>query len=146
MSKIIKKHLKTNAGKMTYKISESEVNGDKAVVTVDCKYVDGGVLLKATLGEAFAKILGMSFTGVEPTDEEMGQMFISIMQEQSKTLGETYSEDTLKINCIKQDDVWYIEEVSEEMLDVVMSGFISAGKEISDSFDKGGENNLVFDD
>lgn len=129
-------YLKNNVEKMTYKITSSEVDGDNAIVTVDCKYIDGGTLLKATIGEAFSQMLEMAFTGVEQTDEEMGDMFVSIMEEQSKTLGETYLEETIKINLIKQQDSWYIEEVSDEMIDVIMSGFISAGKEISDSFDE----------
>jgi len=127
-------YLKTNAGKMTYKITGSEVNGDKAVVTVDCKYVDGGSLLKATIGEAFSKMLGLAFTDIEMTDEETSQMFVSIMKEQSKKIGETFSETTVKVDCVKMEGQWYIAEINDELHDVVMSGFVSAGKEVSASF------------
>lgn len=127
-------YLKSNAEKITYKITESEVDGDNSVVTVDCKYVDGGPLLKATIGEAFLQIFQMAISGVQATEEEMGQMFISIMEEQSAVLEETYKESTVKINLTMQEGTWYISEVSDEMVDVIMSGFISSGKEISDSF------------
>lgn len=128
-------YLKTNASKMTYKITGSEVKKDKAVVTADCKYVDGGPLLRATIGEAFSRMLGIAFSGAEMSDEETNQMFQNIMEEQSKVLGEKFKESTISINCIKQDNKWYIEEINDDLLDVVMSGFISAGKELSDIFD-----------
>lgn len=127
-------YLKSNAGKIAYTITGSEVDGDSAIVTVDCKYVDGGPLLKATIGEAFLQIFQMAFSGVEATEEEMGQMFVSIMEEQSAVLEETYKESTVKINLTMQEGTWYISEVSDEMADVIMSGFISSGKEIADSF------------
>lgn len=127
-------YLKTNARKMTYTISGSEVNGDKAVVTVDCKYVDSGRILKATVGEMFAKLFGQAFSGVEMTDEENEQMFLNVMEEQIKTFDETFTDVTLNIDLVKSEDTWYIAKVSDEMLDVVASGFISAGKEISDFF------------
>ena len=127
-------YLKTNARKMTYTITGSEVDGDKAVVTVDCKYVDSGRILKATIGEMFAKLFGQAFSGVEMTDEETEQMFLNVMEEQIKTFDETFAEVTLNIDLVKMKDTWYITEASDELLDVVASGFISAGKEISDSF------------
>ncbi len=137
-------YLKTNAGKMTYKVTGSEIDGDKAVVTVDCKYVNGGPLLKATIGEAFSKMMGLAFSGIEMTEEENNQIFMSIMKEQAKLIGETFKEATIKINCIKEQDTWYIAETNDELLDVVMSGFMTAGKEIADSF--GGNGSISEDD
>jgi len=132
--KSVEDYLKTNARKMTYEITGSEVNGDKAVVTVDCKYVDGGRILKATIGELFAKLFGQAFSGVEMTDEENDQMFLNVMEDQIKTLGETFIEVTLNIDLVKMKGTWYIAESSDELLDVAASGFISVIKEISDSF------------
>lgn len=140
-------YLKKNADKISYSINGSEVNGDKAVVTANCKYIDGGPLLKATVGELFSKMIGKAFTGVEPTEEETSQMFLSIMQEQSKNFGETYVEKAIKINCVQRDGTWYIENLSDDIQDVVMSGFISAGKEISNSFSGSskGPNDVLFE-
>jgi len=123
-------YLKTNARKMTYKITGSEENGDKAVVTVDCKYVDFGRILKATVGEMFAKLFGQTFSGVEMTDEENEQMFLNVMKEQIKTFDETFIEVTLNIDLVKIENTWYIAEASDELLDVVASGFISAFEEL----------------
>lgn len=136
-TKYFRDYLKTNAGKMTYKIVGSQVDGDKAVVNVDFRYVDGGPLIKATIAEVFSKMFGLAFTGVEITDEETGQIFITAMEEQSEIIPETYKEVSIPISCILEDGIWYISEIDDELSDVIMSGFITAGKEISDSFGTG---------
>lgn len=129
-----KDYMTDSAKKMTYSITETKVTDDKAVVTVKCKYIDGGPLLKATIGEAFTKMLGSAFSGVEQTEEETNEMFVSIMKEQSELLGEKYKENTFKINCKKQDDNWYIAEVNNDLEDVVTLGFASVGADLEDSF------------
>lgn len=141
--KYFEDYLKNNAEKMTYKVIDSEVDEDKAIVTVDCRYINGGPLLKATIGEVFQKIIGMAFAGIEMSEEETNQMFLSTMKEQSKTIGETYKEITIKIDCVKQDGKWFIAEVSDEMSDILTSGFTSVGKEL-DSI--GEEENSTSED
>ena len=42
-------YFKTNAEEMTYEVTGSEIDGDKAVVTIKAKYVDGAPLIKATI-------------------------------------------------------------------------------------------------
>lgn len=132
--KYFTEYMTTNAKKMTYSIAGTEVTGNKAIVTVDCKYIDGGPLLKATIGEAFMKVFGMAFTGVEQTEEETNQMFLGIMKEQSEIIGETYKEATVKIDCVKQDGKWYISKVNDDLEDVVTMGFTFAGKDLENSF------------
>ena len=69
------------------------------------------------------------------TDEEMDEMFANVMKEQINTFDETFTNVTLNIELIKIEDTWYVAEISDELLDVEMSGFISAVEEISDSFE-----------
>lgn len=134
-------YLKANAEKMTFKIGKSEVNGDKATVTVDCKYVDGAPILTATIQDVIVNAFSMAFSDKEMTDEETSEMFASSLEEHRKVTKETFKEATIKVNCIKKDDKWYISETNDELLDVAMSGFISAGKEISENFGEDGEAN-----
>lgn len=132
-------YLKNNAAKMTYKVTGIEINGDKAVVMVDCKYVDGGPLFKATFTSFFMKALPLAFSGTELTQEQTNQMLIDIMKEQSKLISETFKEVSLKVNCVKKDKAWYISEITDEMKDVAMSGFISVGKEYNNAFGGSGD-------
>ncbi len=90
-SKYFIDYLKKNAEKITYKITDSKVEGDNAVVTVETKYINAGPIIKASLGELFAKGIAVSFSGVEMTEEETNQIFDSIIKEQVETIEETYT-------------------------------------------------------
>ena len=129
-------YLKTNAEKMTYEVTGSEVDGDKAVVTMNAKYVDGAPLIKATISSAFMKMLPLAFSGKEMTEEETNQMFADTMKEQAEIVSETFKEETLKIDLVKEDNEWYITEITDEMMDVVMSGFMSLSTELEGAFDE----------
>src|SRR5699024_2501075 len=121
-------YIKSNAKKITYEIKESKIDGDNATVAVDFKYVNGGPLLKATFGEYMKEAFASAFTGKELTDEENSEIFISAMEAQSEKMEETFTEKTLNIECVKIEDNWYIDDPSDELLDVIMSGILSAGK------------------
>lgn len=131
--KYFMEYLKENAGKIKYEVKDTEIDSNSAVVTVDFKYIDGAPILKATLTEYITKAFPLAFSGVEITDEDASQMFLTAMQEQRKTIEESYVEKTISIKCIKVDSKWYIDEVSDELLDVLMSNFISASEEWGDS-------------
>ncbi|WP_320164944.1 hypothetical protein [uncultured Trichococcus sp.] len=129
-------YFKTNAEKMTYEVTGSEIDGDKAVVTMNAKYVDGAPLIKATISSAFMKMLPLAFSGTEMTEEETNQMFADTMKEQAEIVSETFKEATLKIDLVKQDNEWYITEITDEMMDVVMSGFMSLSTELEGAFEE----------
>ena len=129
-TKYFLEYIKKNASKMTYEITDTIINNDKAVVTVNCKYIDGGTLLKATIGEVFKEMFGSLFSGVEKTEEEMDQMYLDILKEQEKSLPETYLEKVIKVEMVKKDNQWYIEEINDDMLDVILSGFITASLDL----------------
>lgn len=126
-------YFKENAAKITYAVKGSKIENDTATVTVDFKYVNGGPVLKATLGDVFSKALSLAFTGVKINDEEMGQMFVSAMQTQKETVKESFVEKSIDIKLTKANNQWYIDQPSDELLDVFTSNFVSAGKEINNS-------------
>ena len=138
MQKHFMDYVKSNAKQINYKINESKIDGAKAVVSVDFKYIDGGPLFKATFGEFMKEMFALAFTDMDKefTDEEYSEIFIKAMEEQSKSVEETYTERTIDIDCIKIDDEWYIDEPSDELLDVAMSNIISVGKELDETFDE----------
>lgn len=135
MEKYFIEYVEANAKKITYKINQSKIDGDKAVVSVDFKYVDGAPLFKATFREYMKEAFSLAFTEGELTDEEYSEMFIAAMEKENKSIEETFMEKTLDINCIKVDGEWYIDEPDEEILDIAMSNMMSAIDEIDESFD-----------
>jgi hypothetical protein len=128
-------YIKSRASKMTYEITNSEINGDNASVTVKAKYIDGGIILKAAMGEVITKAMSLAFSGQEPTDDEMNKLFLDTINEKANSISDTYKEVTLKIDCVKSDGKWYILEVSDDLVDVVSLGFLSAAGDISDVFE-----------
>lgn len=133
-------YFKENAAKITYKIKGSKIEGEKASVTVDFKYVNGGPLLKGTIGEVFTKAISIAFSGVEMNDEEMGQMFVSAMNNQKQSIKESFVEKTIDIKLVQVDKKWYIDEPSDELLDVFTSNFISVGNELNKSMNSSTDN------
>ena len=122
-------YFKANAEKITYEVTGSEVDGNTAVVTMNAKYVDGAPLMTATVSSVFSKILPLGFSGSELSEEEMDQIYEDTMKEQAEIVPETFTEATLKIDLVKENNQWYITEITDEMVDVVMSGFMLLSSE-----------------
>ena len=116
-------YFQTNAEKMSYEVTDTAVEDDRAVVTVDVKYVDGAPLIKATINSVLMKMSPSEFSSTEET-EEVNQIFADTMREQMENVSETYVETTLKIDLVKEGNKWYITEIGNEMMDAVMSGFM----------------------
>lgn len=126
-------YLKQNASKITYTIKDSEIKDNKATVKVECKFVDSTPLLKEIVAEAFTKMLGMSFSGQDLTDEKTTEMLVSIMKEKQKSVKETYVTKTVEFECSKKDNKWIISSVNDELADVLLSNLVTAGQELSNS-------------
>jgi len=121
-------YIKGNAEKMTYTIKETTEDGDQAVVTVDCKYIDVGPVLEATINEVFSKVFDMAMAGTEMTEEETAQMFVDTMKTQAESIDETYTEKTIDINMERSDGQWYIADINDDLLDVITCGFLAASE------------------
>lgn len=133
-SKLFVDFMKDKAKKMTYSIKETKVDGDKATITVDTKYVDAGPLLKAVFGDLIMKMMGSALSGGEPSEEEAKTMFTTVMNEQTAKFEETFKTKTIQIPVVKKDGKWYIEQVAEDMIDVASSGFVSVVSEMGNAF------------
>lgn len=136
-------YIRDNAKKISYEITDTKIDGDKAVVSLKTKYVDAGPLFQASFGEAMVQSLGVAFSGKELTEEEGTELFVSIMKEKSEEIEESFAEKTLDIKCIKIDDQWYIDEPSDELLDVAMSNMVSVIDELEESFDMGEDSTVM---
>ena len=134
-------YFKSNASKMSYTINDVMVNGDSAAVTVSIKHIDGAPLLEATVGEAFIQILPLAFSGQQLTDEETGRIMTEAMTKQMSLIEDTYIEKTVIIDCIKRDNKWLIDKPSDELLNALMSNFLTASEQIGNSFGSNDQTN-----
>lgn len=126
-------YLKENAKEITYTVKEAKLDGDKATVDIDVKYVDGTPLFTAVVTDYFQKAMSTAFSGVEMTDEEASNIFLDSMKTQQENIEKTYSEKTITVNCIKINDIWYIDNLNDELLDVATSNIFSAADEMNNS-------------
>lgn len=126
-------YLKNNASKITYTIKDSEIKNNNAKIKVECKFVDSTPLLKEIVAEAFTKMLGMSFSGQDLTDEKTTEMLVSIMKEKQKSVEETFVTKTVEFECTKKDNKWIINSANDALADVLLSNLVTAGEEFSNS-------------
>lgn len=139
-SKYFLDYFKANAQKITYTVEKSVIKGKKANVTVNFKYVDGGTLLGLSIGEVFITAMLMTFSGEEMNDEETEQTLVSAMETQQQDIDEIFVEKEIDIKLVKVDKKWYIDELSDELLDVFMSNYISVGNELNEIMDPSNDN------
>jgi len=121
-------YIKGNAEKMTYTIQETAEDGDQAVVTVDCKYIDVAPVLEATINDVFSEVFDRAMAGEDMTEEETAQMFVESMKAQVESTDETYAEKTIDVNVEKLDGQWYIADINDDLLDVTTCGFFAASE------------------
>ncbi|MGX9756757.1 hypothetical protein ACWYRQ_10800 [Clostridioides difficile] len=126
-------YLKNNASKITYTIKDSEIKDNNAKIQVECKFVDSTPLLKEIVAEAFTKMLGMSFSGQDLTDEKTTEMLVSIMKEKQKSVEETFVTKTVEFECTKKDNKWIISSANDALADVLLSNLVTAGEEFANS-------------
>lgn len=127
-------YLKSNAGEITYAVTDAEIEGDTAVVTMDVKYPDGVPLLKAAMTDVFAQAFKVAFSGVELSEEKMEQMFFSAMQENAELFSEQFVEETISVDCIRIENKWYVKEMDEELANILLSNFLSFAEEMENIF------------
>lgn len=125
-------YFRKNASKMTYEIKEAKVDGDSAVVTVDCKYIDGSEALENAFSEVFDEALERAFNGGEMSESEIQDKLVENLNNYEPE-EDTFSTSTVKIDCIKKDNKWYISDFGEDFFNVMFSNYLSAMEESEES-------------
>ncbi|MGI5902531.1 MAG: hypothetical protein ACOX7U_08790 [Desulfitobacteriia bacterium] len=98
-------------------------------------YVDGTPFFKATVNEVLAKAASKDVLDRAAAEEEMALIFREEMDKQKEKFEELFVDKVIDINFIFEGKEWYIDNPSEELLDVFTSNFISASSEIAKTID-----------
>ena len=110
-------YAKENAKKMTYTVTNTAVNGDKATVTVKFDYVDASGIMNAALADYVSKAWSMALSG--NTDEDaMTAILIDCFNEKKANNQPGMTSATLDFECVKVDGKWKIDKVPKEMTSV----------------------------
>lgn len=99
---------------MTYVLGETTTDGDKAVIPVTFTYVDASPVISATLGDFIAQALALEFSGAD--DSIMEELFSTIFIEKTESVSTGTATATVELVCIKQNDEWKIQELSDDAL------------------------------
>lgn len=126
----MREYFTTQAGKMTYSITGSEVVEDTATVTVVFKYSDITPIMGVVLGEYIQQAFAMAFTGA--SDEAMEDLLYSIFNEKVKTVDATTAETTVDFSCVKTEEGWAITEAGEDAMHVLTCNMAAAFDAFSD--------------
>ncbi len=118
------------AAEITHRVVETKVEGDKAKVTVEGTYVDSGTLLSDVFNELFRRAFEISFGGGEITPESQEIMFKEIIKDLIPQTLESNATKTFTVDLVKYEKQWYFDEISQEMMDVLSAGFVSAANKL----------------
>lgn len=122
-------YFKENAKKITYSIKGSEVSGDTATVTVDCKYIDGATLFQDVMTEYMEKAMEDALNGKEISEEEATSQMMQLLKDKQASAEPTYIETTIPLKCVKINNQWYIEDVGTEIENMITSNFANMSGE-----------------
>lgn len=126
-------------GKLEYKVGEATIAGDNkelATVVVNVSYVDAGEVFTNTFREMFGRTLGMAFTGEELSETEISEIALKVFNEQAEAYEAAKVSKDITLNLTKIEDKWFIDELDEEAINVLLFG-------IQDAFDSWGDGLFV---
>lgn len=137
----IKEYFRENASEIEYEILETNVSEDSGIVKTKFKYVDGTSVMTSAfrdyLGEAFI----LAFSSEEISEERVNELFMSILREKIEA-EETkrFVDRTIDIPVKKVEGEWYISDISNRLLDVFMSNYVTLFEDFeSEDFEDGGD-------
>lgn len=116
-----------------YEIVDSSTDGDKAIVSVRFEYKDASNVFKEVLLEYTKEMLSKAFSLETPSEEEMEELLISILNNKIETIIPNDISDTINIECRKVDKKWYISSLTPQMTNVATANMYRAFEEIAES-------------
>ncbi len=117
-------YFKENAKKIKYSIDNIAEDGNGATVSVMADYVDGSTLMEAVFEEYIGKIFELAFSGDEPSEEEISEILGTIMSEKIEETEVEFITSTFDVELVKVNNKWLIDDVSNDLLNVMMSNFM----------------------
>lgn len=115
-----------------YKIIDSTVNKDSAVVNVEITTYPVGELLSNYMVQLFSKVFEWAFSGI--TEEEITAKSISLFLDLATDIEKTYVK-TIPVYMVKKDGKWLIsgDVTNYEMIDALTGGVLEFAKKLEES-------------
>lgn len=141
-------YFKEKSSKIEYQVKDSKIDGSNATVDVHVKYVDGGALISNVFSEFFKEAITMAFTDGDMSEERSEEVFFSILNSEIDKSEDRFVEKDIKVDLIKKENKWYLTELSDEILDVMLTNFNSVFKSFEENMnvDEDNENGSLEDE
>lgn len=142
--KEVETEFKKLAGKLKHKIVNTKIDDDNAEIEVEVTYADASEPLIQAIGEMFGKMIGLAFSGTEPTEEDIINLAFETIDKSLKNSEIETATTSGVILLVKSDKQWLIKEFDENIVNALLFGLGDF-----DDFDLFGgelEIDLDFDD
>lgn len=142
--KKVETEFKKLAGKLKHKIVDTKIDDDNAEIEVEVTYADASEPLIQAIGEMFGKMIGLAFSGTEPTEEDIINLAFETIDKSLKNSEIETATTSGVILLVKSDKQWLIKEFDENIVNALLFGLGDF-----DDFDLFGgelEIDLDFDD
>ena len=70
------------------------------------------------------------------SEDEIEDLFIETLNSSESEGKETFATKTVKIDCGKKDNKWYIDDLDEDFFDVIFCNYLSSMDEIDKNLDE----------
>lgn len=117
--KIQTEYLKKNASQITYKIEEVKEKDNKALAKIKFRYVDMSSILENTLNEYSEETEDKNIA-----EKEKDKILENILKREISESTPVYIEKIVKVELIKINDKWYINNLNDDLIDVMLSDYL----------------------
>lgn len=124
--------LKGLASELKHKVLESKTEDDKAEIKVAVIYADASEPLMSSVGELFGQMMGMVFSGQEPTEEDMMALLFETISKNVDSYEIKTEETEGVIKLAKEDGKWVITELDENVSNALMFGLANGLENLGD--------------
>lgn len=128
---VTKANLKELFSELDYKITNTVITDDTAVVTIDANYADASKLIVATVSGVFGTLMGDAFSGKEePTAIDSLNLINRMFNSNYNDYEKVTTSKTVDINLVKEDDKWVIAEIEEDLVNVLLFNIVEGINDI----------------
>lgn len=122
-------YLKGNAKNIEYRIESIREEEDKAIAKVKYRYMDMSSVIESTLKE-----YAIELEEAENINQDEKNLLIEeIFQREIKESSPVYIEEIIKMDLIKIDNKWYVENLSKNLKNIMFSNYIKAFNKLDSS-------------
>ena len=114
------------SGKIEHEVIDSNVEGKRAVATVRFRYIDSYPYIADSYTQYVAYIIGLNKRTVAVSEEAVLRRLGEIFKENVGKHEDQFVEEIIEIPMVARLGEWYIEEYTDDLINITASGIIKA--------------------